>query len=162
MIKLLHRSIFLLIFFLLNHIANAQSESDLKKVENENSPSATSFGIKKQSTSSESVNASKENNKTVSNEKRHFKFHFYETNLDTAAYYKAAYYFYRFDNYRFYGSRRIIYFANKEASIELYSAKELVDKYGKRISPLTIKDEINFPKIEFVFFNDVLKEQLVK
>ncbi len=57
-----------------------------------------------------------------------------------------------FDQYRFYDKRRIIKFANSEATIELYSAKELLDLYQKPISPFTLMDNKPKKEIEFYFF----------
>ncbi len=92
----------------------------------------------------------------------HFILHFHKPNIDSASYYKAANYFNRYDNYRFLNKRRIIYFDDKNVSIELFSASELKEKYGKRISPYTIKDDDKFPNIEFHFENGNIKEQIIQ
>lgn len=55
-----------------------------------------------------------------------------------------------FDMYRFYDKRRKIEFTGSEAYIELYSAKELNEKYGKPISPLTIQEGQPYQNITFV------------
>ena len=94
--------------------------------------------------------------------KKHFIIHFHEMALDTMAYYKAAYYFPRFEQYRFYDKRRTINFVNGKASIELFSALELYEHYGKRINQQVIKDGAFFPEIEFEFSNEMLKEQIIK
>ena len=57
-----------------------------------------------------------------------------------------------FDSYRFYDKRRIIKFTNSDATIELYSAKELLDIYGKPVSPFTLMDNKPKKEIEFYFF----------
>ncbi len=90
----------------------------------------------------------------------HFILHYHQQGLDSASYLKAANYFDRYDAYRFYDKRRTIYFTDKMVSIELFSAKELNEKYGKRISPYTIKDESNYPQIEFIYHNGVIKDVL--
>ena len=54
------------------------------------------------------------------------------------------------DQFRFYDKRRIVKFKNVNVSIELYSAKELLDKYKKLISPLTIKAGQKYKDVWFV------------
>lgn len=94
-------------------------------------------------------------------QKRHFDFHFYDKTIDTLEYYKAAYYFNRFNNYRFYNKRRVINFSNKKVSIELYSVKELEEMYNKRVQQYILEDKKNYSEIEFIFYNGNLKEQLI-
>lgn len=68
-----------------------------------------------------------------------------------------------FDRYRFYEKRRIIEFTGSDAYIELLSAKELNEKYGKPISPFTIREGQPYQKITFVINLDGigLKPQLL-
>jgi len=94
-------------------------------------------------------------------QKRHFDFHFYDKSIDTLEYYKAAYYFNRFNNYRFYNKRRVINFSNKKVSIELYSVKELEEMYNKKVQQYLSEDKKNYPEIEFIFYNGNLKELLI-
>jgi hypothetical protein len=57
-----------------------------------------------------------------------------------------------FDSYRFYDKRRTIKFTNSDVTIELYSAKELLDIYGKPVSPFTLMDNKPKKEIEFYFY----------
>ena len=66
---------------------------------------------------------------------------------------------FNFDQYRFYDKRRTITFVNNSVTIDLYSAKELLDTYGKVVSPLTIMD--NVPKKNIAFFLNGGKIQIV-
>lgn len=93
--------------------------------------------------------------------KRHFVFHFQDLSTDTLEYYKAAYYFSRFNNYRFFDSRRIINFSNRKVSIELFSVKEIDALYGKKIKTFVPVGAKNYPEIEFVFSNGLIKEQRI-
>jgi hypothetical protein len=52
------------------------------------------------------------------------------------------------DQFRLYDQRRTIFFERNSVSVELFSAKELLENYGKQISPLTIqKDKDMIPVI---------------
>jgi hypothetical protein len=64
-----------------------------------------------------------------------------------------------FDQYRFYDKRRTIHFINSNITVDLYSAKELLDIYGKQVSPFTIMD--NTPKQEIGFLMYAGKVQIV-
>ena len=66
------------------------------------------------------------------------------------------------DKYRLLNKRRVINFTDMKASIELFSAQELLDTYGKQIHPLTIKTE-TYPSIIFDISMDgkSLKPQLI-
>ena len=55
-----------------------------------------------------------------------------------------------FDQYRFYDQRRTIKFIKSNITIELFSAKELLDTYGKTVSPFTIMDNIHSKEIAFI------------
>ncbi len=157
MIIFLQKSSFLFLFILSNLLVNAQNLKDSKQVENKPSVPQSSIGIKQQSASSIDANIT-----SGISGKKHFIIHFYENNMDTMAYHKAAYYFPRFEQYRFYNKRRIINFVNKKASIELFSAIELNILYGKRINQQVIKEGAIYPEIEFDFSNNMLKEQFLK
>ena len=65
-----------------------------------------------------------------------------------------------FDEYRFYDKRRTITFVKSAVTVELYSAKELLETYQKPISPLTIMD--NIPKTDIAFLLYAGKVQIVK
>jgi hypothetical protein len=64
------------------------------------------------------------------------------------------------DGYRCYNKRRTIHFLNSNVSVDLYSAKELLDTYGKAISPLTIMNDTPTEEIAFLLLNG--KIQIVK
>src|ERR1700744_3870076 len=60
----------------------------------------------------------------------------------------------KLDEFRFYNKRRTIRFQNCSVSVELYSAKELFDQYGKVVSVFTIKDNQPYKEIEFALTAD--------
>ena len=64
---------------------------------------------------------------------------------------QAAYDYSYFDELRYFDSRRTLKVYGYDASITLLSAKELLDKYGKQISPLTTSKEIDSVIIEMHF-----------
>ena len=82
--------------------------------------------------------------------KPHFVIH--TQNADDIPNYEHALKDFDFDSYRFYDKRRIIKFTNSSATIELYSAKELLDIYGKPVSPFTLMDNKPKKEIEFYFY----------
>lgn len=57
-----------------------------------------------------------------------------------------------FDQYRFYDKRRTIKFTNSDVTVELFSAKELLEIYQKQISPFTIMDTIAKKEIAFYLY----------
>lgn len=57
------------------------------------------------------------------------------------------------DQFRLYDQRRVIFFERNSVSVELFSAKELEENFGKQISPHTIMKESE--KIPVIF---LLKE----
>ncbi|CAN5416378.1 hypothetical protein BH10BAC1_BH10BAC1_03360 [soil metagenome] len=67
---------------------------------------------------------------------------------ETASYYDLLSNF-NLDEYRFYDKRRTIKFVNSNVTVELYSAKELLEIYQKPISPFTIMDNIAKKDISF-------------
>ncbi|MGZ3899259.1 MAG: hypothetical protein ACXVNM_12720 [Bacteroidia bacterium] len=95
--------------------------------------------------------------------KQHFIIHPVDNSTDVTKYEQAAESYGQLDQYRFYDKRRTIYFTDSKATIELYSAKELLTIYGKEISPLTIKSEVYTP-ITFDVSMDgkSLKPQIIK
>lgn len=66
---------------------------------------------------------------------------------------------FNFEQYRFYDKRRTIKFINNNITVDLFSAKELLEVYGKPISPLTIMD--NIPKKDIAFLLNGGKVQIV-
>lgn len=83
--------------------------------------------------------------------KPHFVIHNPGNVADNAKYEYALKEF-DFDSYRFYSKRRILKFTNTDVTIELYSAKELLEMYQKPISPFTIMDDTPKKEIEFYFY----------
>lgn len=69
----------------------------------------------------------------------------------------------RIENYRFVNKRRIIQLANGAGEVELYSANELWQLYGRRVRPQNIKDGQALTEIELMMGeNGLIKEQLKK
>ena len=54
-----------------------------------------------------------------------------------------------FDEYRYFDQRRTIKFTNSNITIDLYSAKELLDIYQKPVSPFTIMNNVAIKEISF-------------
>jgi hypothetical protein len=94
--------------------------------------------------------------------KTHFIIHAVDVSTDLTKYQNAASNWAELDKFRLLDKRRTIYFSDMKASIELISAQELLDTYGKQISPLTIKTE-TYPNITFDVSMDgkSLKPQLI-
>ncbi len=77
-------------------------------------------------------------------------------------YVKAFSHFSRIEDYRLVNERRSIQIAPDVGTIELYSAQELYEKYGRRIRPNN-KTENNLPKIEFIVTEQgMVKERAIK
>jgi hypothetical protein len=66
--------------------------------------------------------------------------------------YQAAYDFNKYDKYRLLSDRRRIEITGYNAYLILFSANELLERYGKQISPLTIFGS-DFQKVA-LFFTD--------
>jgi len=65
------------------------------------------------------------------------------------------------DGLRYLNSRRRINIEGTQISIELYSAKELLDVYGKLISPLTIQNPIEGQDVKFALSKDNYKLRVI-
>ncbi len=74
-----------------------------------------------------------------------------ENDSITSRIYQAAYDYSYFDEMRYLETRRIIKVHGYSANIVLFSAQELLDKYGKQISPLTTSEEIDSVIVEMQF-----------
>jgi len=116
----------------------------------------------KQNTNSEIISQESEVVNSISAIHFSCNIYFNNKNIDSLSYFKAIANYDSFDQFRFYDKRRLIFFIDKNVSIELFSAKELNEKYGKRISPYTIKDGESFPEIEFALNETGIKPQIVK
>jgi hypothetical protein len=92
------------------------------------------------------------------NGKNHFVINNPDKPAETQIYYDALREF-DFASYRFYDKRRIIKFVNSNVTLELYSAKELLDTYQKPINPSTLMD--NVPKKDIAFLMTGGKIQVV-
>ncbi len=101
--------------------------------------------------------------KAQTSEKRHFIIHKVDNSIDAVKYQTAIDNWGQLDSYRLMNQRRIIYFTDSKLSIELLSAQELLDTYGKQISPHTIKSP-DYVKVAFELTQDgkSIKPQLVK
>jgi hypothetical protein len=95
--------------------------------------------------------------------KKHFIIHRVDNTVDISKYQQAADSWGQLDQFRLMEKRRTIYFTDHKATIELYSAKELEEMFGKEISPLTIKTD-TYREIEFEVIpsGKGLKPQFVK
>jgi hypothetical protein len=95
--------------------------------------------------------------------KKHFIIHRIDNTTDITKYQEAASAWGQLDAFRFMDKRRTINFTDGKASIELYSAKELLEMYGKHISDLTITSD-KYPNVAFDVTMDGkgLKPQLIK
>jgi hypothetical protein len=88
---------------------------------------------------------------SAQNSKTHFIIH-NPGNSSENAKIENAFSTFDFDSFRFYDKRRTIKFTGSDISIELYSAKELLDTYGKPVSPFTIMNNKPSKEIEFYYF----------
>lgn len=95
--------------------------------------------------------------------KKHFVIHRIDNTTDISVYEQAANNYGQLDQFRFLDKRRTISFTDHKASIELYSAQELKEMFGKEISPLTITSG-KYPEIAFEVTpgGKSLKPQFVK
>lgn len=87
--------------------------------------------------------------------KEHFIIHQNGASIDVdklIAYLNTGYF--NLDEYRFYDKRRIIQFEGTTATIELYSAKELLSLYGKEVSPFTIMPNAKYKEVIFALYPD--------
>ncbi len=67
------------------------------------------------------------------------------------------------ENFRLIDKRRVIQLANGDGKIELFSANELNQLYGRRVRPKNLKDEVAKPDIELLLNeHGIIKEQLKK
>jgi hypothetical protein len=82
--------------------------------------------------------------------KEHFIITKNSSDIDVEKYAAAANSgFINLDAYRFYDKRRVINFTGTDATIELYSAKEMKEKYGKIVPAETIMPGQDFKEITF-------------
>lgn len=81
--------------------------------------------------------------------KEHFIIHTNGALIDVAKHTEAISAYSAIDQFRFYDKRRIIKFTESEATVELLSAKELLEKYGKQIPPQTIMPDQIYKEITF-------------
>jgi len=58
--------------------------------------------------------------------------------------------FSKLDQFRIYDQRRIIFFERNSVSVELFSAKELEENFGKQISPYTIMNKAEMIPVIFL------------
>jgi hypothetical protein len=78
-------------------------------------------------------------------------------------YQKALNSYTRIESYRLVHKRRTISLSGNIGTIELFSAKEMLDKYGRRIRPQNIQEGAPVKEIELLLGeNGLIKEQLIK
>jgi hypothetical protein len=96
-------------------------------------------------------------------EKKHFKIIIHDITAKEEKYEKASSNF-LLDEFRYYDKRRVVDFTDGKASIEIYSAKELLEAYEKEIAPGTIFDPTKARQITFDITLDgnTLKPQLIQ
>jgi hypothetical protein len=82
--------------------------------------------------------------------------------VDRKKYYKSVLNFPRLNQLRYRDSRRTIPFLDGSATVVLYSATEMDQLYGKRISSCASESDIGNKNIGFVFSGDHLKEQYIR
>jgi len=135
--------LFLIVLLLLSHTVFSQNRDDKKTSQ---------------------ITYAKEKNRSYVDQmlaKPHFIFHFDSHVADTNAYYKAAYYYAsKFNQFRYYDKRRVISIGNGATTIELFSVKELRERYQKNISSFVKQGDEDKIKIRFDFSNGFFKEQL--
>jgi len=81
--------------------------------------------------------------------KEHFIIHANGADTNVIKYEEALVAYSQMDVFRFYDKRRVIQFVNSSITVELYSAKELLEKYGKEIPPHTIMPNQEYKEINF-------------
>jgi hypothetical protein len=91
------------------------------------------------------------NNSFAQSAKPHFVIKNVDAPEETIKYY-SAFKDFDFEQYRFYGKRRIIKFSNSNAILELFSAQELADLYQREVHPLNIMNDSPIKEIEFIYF----------
>ncbi|MDQ3190424.1 MAG: hypothetical protein M3Q58_02420 [Bacteroidota bacterium] len=96
--------------------------------------------------------------------KKHFVINTINPSFNIDKYVFAAENWGSIDEYRLYDKRRVIAFRDKGVTIELFSAKELLELYGKQIPPRTIMPNESYQDIFFDVTIDGkgLKPQLIK
>lgn len=102
------------------------------------------------------------NNYKSASQKSHYKLHLKEgSKYKEKAYDNALSQFTRLENFRLVDKRRRIQLANNDGEIELYSANELMQLYGRRIRPQNIKEGQTLLEIELLLSEfGSIKEQL--
>lgn len=81
--------------------------------------------------------------------KEHYIVHSTKPGVNLEKYYTALDNWSHLDEYRFYDTRRVINFVDDGISVELYSAKELKQIYGKEIPPGTIMPQDKYMEVSF-------------
>lgn len=93
-------------------------------------------------------------------QKPHFVFHFLKKDLDTVAYYKAAYYYGSgFNQFRYYDKRRVILLDEGVGYIELFSVKELLQLYHKVVKVYVKPEEEGKLDVRMQLNNGFFKPQ---
>ena len=82
--------------------------------------------------------------------KKHYEISSSIDNEDFTQYEQAINNYTELDQFRFLENRRTIKFSGSEVTIELYSAKELFEQYGKEIAPSTIMPGTFYKPVNFM------------
>jgi hypothetical protein len=140
---------------------NTTSSSKIKKEDSE----SPNVNIKNNKVVNTSVPKTKINSQKIEgNPKKSFILYL---NTDAKhkeqAYINALNQFLRLENHRLISKRRSIELANNEGKIELFSANELLQLYGRSIRPQNLKDNATVIEIELLLSEEgFVKEQLKK
>lgn len=82
-------------------------------------------------------------------EKKHYSLKSSDSMLDLTPFEMALNSSINLDEFRLIDKQRVIYFERNSVSVELFSATELLEKYGKQISQYTIKNESEMIPVVF-------------
>lgn len=140
---------------------NTTSSSKLKKEEGEN----PNINIKNEKALKNNVPKTKNNSQKIEDIPKKNFILFLNTNAKhkEQAYINALNQYLRLENHRLISQRRTIELANNEGKIELFSANELLQLYGRNIRPQNLKDNAAIIEIELLLSEEGnVKEQLKK
>ena len=83
-------------------------------------------------------------------QKKHFSLISSDSKINISPFEMALSGFSKLDQFRIYDQRRIIFFERNSVSVELFSAKELEENFGKQISPYTIMNKAEMIPVIFL------------
>ena len=141
--------------------SNTTSSSKLKKEDSEN----PKVNVKNNRVENNSVPKTKINSQKIEDNPKKSFILYLNTNAKhkEQAYINALNQYLRLENHRLISQRRTIELANNEGKIELFSANELLQLYGRNIRPQNLKDNAAIIEIELLLSEEGnVKEQLKK